>query len=70
MAERIRHRIARCLNNDLHPDKLTSDEQSYLSFFIYKAAYRLVREPESEKEMPSNLLPMIKERAKSLQSKQ
>lgn len=69
MAEKIRHRIQRCLNNDLHPDELTRDELSYLDFHIYHAANAVLNakdRKEAMTKMPSNLQDLIRARAKGL----
>jgi len=69
VAEKIRHRIQRCLNNDLHPDELTRDELSYLDFHIYHAANAVLNakdRKEAMTKMPSNLQDLIRARAKGL----
>lgn len=66
MAEKIRHRIARCLKGDLDPDELTASERSYLDLFIYKGACRLLVNPRAINSMPANLKALIKSRAKKL----
>ena len=69
VAEKIRHRIQRCLDNHLHPDKLTKDELSYLDFHIYHAANAVLNAKDRKKamaKMPSNLQDLIRARAKGL----
>ena len=69
VAEKIRHRIQRCLKNQLHPDELTRDELSYLDFHIYRAANAVLNAKDRKKamaQMPSNLAGLIRERAKRL----
>ena len=67
MVERVYDRISKCLTNKLHPDALSAPEASYLRFFIYKAACRIVSSRDRKnllKTMPSNLQPMIRDKAK------
>ena len=69
VAEKIRHRIKRCLENDLHPDELTKDELSYLDFYIYKGAVEVLNAKDRKKamaEIPSNLAGLVRKRAKKL----
>ncbi len=69
VAEKIRHRIQRCLKNQLHPDELTRDELSYLDFHIYRAANAVLNAKDRKKamqKMPSNLHDLIRTRAKGL----
>lgn len=66
MAEKIRHRIARCLAGNMPYDDLTKSEKSYMSLFIYKGASSVLASKDRRaalQEVPENLRPLVRKEA-------